>query len=812
MMNKKTKTKILTLSAISALSLAAIWVLASNPKLEFDREVKQDAHLELSGVTLIAPTQSSNFDVSFKMSWDQLITLTGTNTAGNSVQGNGTLSFWGNNNKTNDSESLILGGSSNEIANTAKANIIAASQWVKTAGEGTTNFGKGNVILASSGVNLTGNSNILRAGNSTKIHGNDNLTLATDKVNISANNSMAIGGNITINHNGSFVFNGTPDPVTTRKPNTAIINTSNGMIINANANTTTNNTGLTVNGSLQVGNSQIDTDGAIISDGCIKLKGISNGEIGLGCRNSSNTDGPFLSFEEVECGRNAKHYEINDRQTTWPLGSKNSDFCLKGTLDGQTPTFFTQEDRTAAYKTRGGSYASEGFGYTFHICFSDQDPTCALPKLKKSWTCSDAKGNRLHCQATQDLGKKDPKQTPVSCPSGQHLENGKCISNTKTVDCDKTWINTANGSVNTSQVAITRSESTKSWSKPAKCDVTCNTGFKKSSNSNWNNISCVKLEIQCLYETYTEQIRWKQVWSPSCHKPWWCWEIHHEIWQWPPKIVTSCRNKQTKEKVDISNCNNQPTSCNSYVCAYHLKREFNSSSSSTRVPCPPRDPREPKGDERCEWPTPPSYEMICVDEKDKLVPMFYCTNQPVSCKTHMWPPPLPRPPAPLCPPSQHKENGKCISNTKTVNCDETGINTANGRVNTSQVTITRSEATKSWSKPAKCDVTCNAGYEKKNGKCVKKWPKLRWELQEPTNIYDGGCGWWMSYEDVKVISECDTTPPTKSPQKLWERIDAWMYREEGACVEANRWGDIAAAPRFWGGYEAACYREAVEDK
>ena len=144
------------------------------------------------------------------------------------------------------------------------------------------------MILASSGVNLTGIGNILRAGNSTKIHGNDNLTFATDKVNITANNSIAIGGNITINHNGSFVFNGTPDPVTTRKPNTAIINTSNGMIINANANTTTNNTGLTVNGSLQVGNSQIDTDGAIISDGCIKLKGISNGEIGLECREHTN--------------------------------------------------------------------------------------------------------------------------------------------------------------------------------------------------------------------------------------------------------------------------------------------------------------------------------------------------------------------------------------------------------------------------------------------------------------------------------------------------------------------------------------------
>ena len=59
------------------------------------------------------------------------------------------------------------------------------------------------------------------------------------------------------------------------------------MIINANTKTA-DNTDLTINGSLQVGRSQIDTAGAIISDGCIKLKDISNGEIGLGCREHTN--------------------------------------------------------------------------------------------------------------------------------------------------------------------------------------------------------------------------------------------------------------------------------------------------------------------------------------------------------------------------------------------------------------------------------------------------------------------------------------------------------------------------------------------
>lgn len=60
------------------------------------------------------------------------------------------------------------------------------------------------------------------------------------------------------------------------------------MIINTETKTATN-TDLTISGSLQVGiGSQIDKDGAIISDRCIKLKGISNGEIGLECRAHTN--------------------------------------------------------------------------------------------------------------------------------------------------------------------------------------------------------------------------------------------------------------------------------------------------------------------------------------------------------------------------------------------------------------------------------------------------------------------------------------------------------------------------------------------
>ena len=77
----------------------------------------------------------------------------------------------------------------------------------------------------------------------------------------------------------------------------------------------------------------------------------------------------------------------------------------------------------------------------------------------------------------------------TTCPSGQHFENRSCESNTKTVACDATWIaTTENGkTVNRAkQVQVTRSDITHSWSRPAKCDFTCATGYEERGNQ------CVK--------------------------------------------------------------------------------------------------------------------------------------------------------------------------------------------------------------------------------------------------------------------------------------------------------------------------------
>ena len=755
-MNKKTKTKILTLSAVSALSLAAIWVLASNPNdlLNFEWEVKQDAHLELSRLSLTTdpttPQATSKSDVSWTVNDGKLITHTGTNAPTNQISANGTLSFWGSNNKTRDPESLILGGSSNEITNTAKANIIAASQWVKTAGEGTTNHGTGNVILASSGVNLTGNGNILRAGNNTKIHGNDNLTFATDKVKISANNSIAIGGNITINDNGSFVFNGAPDPVTTRKPNTAIINTSNGMIINTETKTATN-TDLTISGSLQVGrDSQIDEAGAIISDRCIKLKGIFNGEIGLECREHTNFWGETSLPKTPKCGRNATKYTIHD--SNWRSTNK-ADFCSEGALEisPENKRFRTLLERTTA--TGKGMYATKGFTYDFTICFWDRDPLCAPKTLRKTWRCKTQEGNAIRCEANLQIKKmecdanhhfEDVNQTNWSTKGGQW----QCLPNTKSVACDNSQrLDTTNGLFPNATVKVERNKSKRNYTAPEPCVLKCDDGYHLADNntrceSNTREVSCenknhvVDTEWGRIANARYEETRDSENWRPkttkevcrlSCNEGGalntakTACELSHEIkrcnltfssWTWLNYIISYhkyYRDPSLKKIPDAKLCD---FSCNPWYnkaskkrkcvqCDASKNRDASSEScvDKTKYTCEniPENSHQVGS---------PNYQQNVsaklVDESsNNTEPCTYKCNpgyrkQWDQCQK-------------VCNSDQHLENGNCVSNTKTVNCDDTGINKENGTINRKKVTA--SWVDEKWITP-KCELTCNTGYRK----------------------------------------------------------------------------------------------------
>lgn len=503
-MINKTKTKILTLSVVSVVGLAAITVLASNANnalvnnpLEFQGEVKQNAHLELNELKLIEnptkPGVTSQTDVTWKMDNNTLVATKEAKGTTNTVKGEWTLSIWGQSNSITESESFILWGTKNALG--AKTSIIGASNRVKIT------EWEGNVVLSSSNWTVKGTGNIILSSNPyslNRVNGSGNIALSVEWSHIKSNGSMAIGKNIQIENEWTFVFNAKPGGSSIRwfyskNDYTTLIFANNGMIINTNKSTNKRNAqkvGLTVNWGIKVGQTKdLDQQWSLITqDNCLQLKSTEKGAISLKCR------GIERDVEEApktpKCWRNAKEYQAN--ATTW-LGQTEKDFCENGKLQPvQVPVFFTDKDRANAQWN--GSYAKAGFwNYNFTICFWENDPFCAPQSLSKTWRCSTPEGNASVCEATQVVKKDKKVPTKTTCPAWQHREGESCVSNTKTVPCDDTGINKNNGSIEKSKVTITWSNG--KWSSPEKCQLTCNSKFELKKE--WDNIYCAEKQITC---------------------------------------------------------------------------------------------------------------------------------------------------------------------------------------------------------------------------------------------------------------------------------------------------------------------------
>ena len=477
-MINKTKTKILTLSVISVVGLAAITVLASNANnalvnnpLEFQGEVKQNAHLELKELKLIEnptkPGVTSQTDVTWKMDDNELVATKEVKGTTNRVEGQWTLSIWGQENSITESESFILWGKNNTL--NAKTSIIGASNSIK--GE----EGEGDTVLGSSDVTFTWSNNIVQSANGTNIKGSGNIVLSTNQVNITTNNTMAIGNKAIVSGQGSFVFNGTTESLKSTQEFTTLISGNNGMIINTNKRNTPN-VGLTVNWGIKVGQiTNLDQQWSLITqDNCLQLKSTEKGAISLKCRGIESDGGQVL--ETPKCWRNAANYHYTDSR--WK-GAENSDFCAQGTFEGDK-SFRSEEQRTTP--TGIWSYADRGFTYDFTICFRDKDPLCAPKNLSKTWRCKTDQGNAVVCEANLQI-------KPMQCGANQHLEdegqtNGptpqgrKCLPNQKTVSCDDKGINKANGSFTNEKVSVKRDAKTRTYETPSKCTLKCNEGFK----------------------------------------------------------------------------------------------------------------------------------------------------------------------------------------------------------------------------------------------------------------------------------------------------------------------------------------------
>lgn len=522
-MINKTKTKILTLSVASIVGLAAITVLASNANsaLDFQGEVKQNAHLELNELKLIEnptkPGVTSKTDVTWKMDDNELVATKEVKGTTNRVEGQWTLSIWGQENSITESESFILWGKNNTL--NAKTSIIGASNSIK--GE----EGEGDTVLGSSDVTFTWSNNIVQSANGTNIKGSGNIVLSTNQVNITTNNTMAIGNKAIVSGQGSFVFNGTTESLDSTQEFTTLISGNNGMIINTNKRNT-QNVGVTVNWGIKVGQTpNLDKPWSLITqDNCLQLKSTEKGAISLKCRGIERDVEEAL--KTPKCWRNADKYHYTDSR--WK-GAENTDFCAQGNFEGDK-SFRSEEQR----KTPTGiwSYADRGFTYDFTICFRDKDPLCAPKNLSKTWRCKTDQGNAVVCEANLQIKK-------MECAANQHLEdegqtNGptpqgrKCLPNQKTVPCDDKGINKANGSFTNENVSVTRDANNRTYTAPSKCTLKCNEGFKLNET-----------KIACMSST-------KQV---SCDKT---WTLPSNA-TWKDATVTATRNSQ-KNSWDTPKC------------------------------------------------------------------------------------------------------------------------------------------------------------------------------------------------------------------------------------------------------------------
>lgn len=527
-MINKTKTKILTLSVASVVGLAAITVLASNANnalvnnpLEFQGEVKQNTHLELNELKLIEnptkPGVTSKTDVTWKMDDNELVATKEAKGTTNRVEGQWTLSIWGQSNSISESESFILWGKNNTL--NAKTSIIGASNSIK--GE----EGEGDTVLGSSDVTFTWSNNIVQSANGTNIKGSGNIVLSTNQVNITTNNTMAIGNKAIVSGQGSFVFNGTTESLKSTQEFTTLISGNNGMIINTNKRNTPN-VGVTVNWGIKVGQTpNLDKPWSLITqDNCLQLKSTEKGAISLKCRGIERDVEEAL--KTPKCWRNAANYHYTDSR--WK-GAENSDFCAQGTFEGDK-SFRSEEQRTTP--TGIWSYADKGFTYDFTICFRDKDPLCASKNLSKTWRCKTPEGNAVVCEANLQI-------KPMQCGANQHLEdegqtNGttaqgrKCLPNQKTVPCDDKGINKANGSFTNENVSVTRDANNRTYTTPSKCTLKCNEGFKLN-----------EAKTACMSST-------KQV---SCDKT---WTLPSNA-TWKDATVTATRNSQ-KNSWDTPKC------------------------------------------------------------------------------------------------------------------------------------------------------------------------------------------------------------------------------------------------------------------
>ena len=773
-MNPKTKKTInLPRSKLGiAGAVFSLWAIAVySAGLLNPLQASQDTTLKVNGVqnhvqyltSLVITGTNGNVEFKYDQATNSVQALGALNmqniviedkNAGNTVSNPSAVILGGTGNTNEGQNSVILGGSGNR--NEGQNNLL-----VNTTDSNAISFNT--AIIRGQRVWTDGKNIFVNNANNTdnaKING-ENIFINGSSSSEGGNNVAIFGSKVTNTKSNVFIFNGNDVKF---NPNLDSAFYANGKVA--------------INGSNAVGT--LHVHGGVM---------VQNRESDYKSPNQSGIIALFSrGVQKGLCGYDGKKRRVplSESARLYGLCAKTDDIAGKrpenavSNWSTRLPQVWNQQKWE--WETRKWIYGSDTKPGYF-LCNDGFVPDATDPRRKTGvWCkqCKTAKKGDLNCsEKAAPKPEPTPVQPPVpvqpTCSEPGTTWNGtictgtrqlKCLSIPGTEGTFSDGVQTYNGST---------------WETTTPCTLICNSGYVKKTGTDWREY-CAELE------TYT----WKCEQKAGDRSLWKCQESPNSVWiceyyRSHAGVVTREMTEKDCKNLYSDDLESSLRGTIRSPIDHHCNLRLSESSCKTVKSC-----------SRSSSTTTESNSYSCINNNWRVVADSFCVDKskPVCSFTLS------------CTTDQHLENGACVSNTKTVSCDTRWVvSPVNGKVNnTEQVSVTRSEATQSWSKPAKCDVTCNAGYEKRANQCIRK---LKWRFVEEEW---SACNWEYSYEREEILSECDTTSPTKAPQKLWERIDAWMHSERGACVQGNRFGDYESTPRVWGGYDAACYREAVEDK
>ena len=704
-MNPKTKkTTNLPRSKLGiAGAVFSLWAIAVySAGLLNPLQASQDTTLKVNGVqnhvqyltSLVITGTNGNVEFKYHQATNSVQALGALNmqniviedkNAKNTVSNPSAVILGGTGNTNNGQNSVIIGGErtvnggqNNLLINTPKSNAQSFNTAI-IRGERVRTDGKNIFVNNANNAGITGD-NIFINGSSSSERGN---------------NVAIFGSKVTNTKSNVFIFNGN-DAVFTPNLDSAFYANGKVAINGSNAEGT-----LHVHGGVMVQNRESDYKSpnqsgiiALFSRGVQKGLCGYDGKMRVPLSESARLYGLCAPRGDIVGTRPAN--AVSNWETILPQVWNQQKWkweTRKWIYGSDTkPGYFLCKDGFVPYPTDALGKTNDGFV---------RNPTDALGKTDITCEkCETAKKGDLNCpEKAAPKPELTPVQPPVpvqpTCSEPGTTWNGTICTGTRSLKC------LPNPGTNGTFSDGVQTYNGATWETTTHCTLNCNSGYEKKTGTDWREY-CAELE------TYT----WKCEQKAGDRSLWKCQESPNSVWicKYYRSHAGVIKRKMTEKDCKVIDSDGHIRWIRRRSIRTPIDHNCNLRLSESSC----------KTDESCSRSsstTTESNSYSCINNSWRVVADSFCVDKSKpECSFTL-----------SCTTDQHLENGACVSNTKTVSCDHTWINSENGRVNNPIVSVTRSETAQSWSNPAKCTIECNNGYILLDNKCIVAplWTSLK---------------------------------------------------------------------------------------